>query len=71
MAKKKQVRIKQATKQGFIYCNIGGVFNAQYLTSKIRRGRVIQNGEVSPTIQCDGNSIMRVEEVDERDSDDI
>lgn len=55
------VRIKQATNQGFIKCKIGGVFNGAYPTSKLRRGRVIDNGDVSPTIQCSGIEIYRIE----------
>ena len=57
----KQVKIRQATKLGYIKCNVGGVFNAAYPDSKLRRARVIDNGEVAPTIQCDGNSILRIE----------
>lgn len=59
---KKQVKIRQATKQGYILCNVGGVFNASYPDSKLRRARVIGGGEVAPTIQCDGNNILRIEE---------
>ena len=44
------IKIKQATKQGFIECEIGGVFCSEYPTSELRRGRVIENGQISPTL---------------------
>lgn len=46
------VKIKQATKKGYIDCKIGGVADLSYPTSKTRRGRVINNGEVCPTIMA-------------------
>ena len=46
----KKIKIKQATKQGFIECEIGGVFCSEYPTSELRRGRVIENGQISPTL---------------------
>ena len=55
------VRIKQATKQGYIKCRVGGVFNGAYPTSKLRRARVINEGEVAPTIMANGNEIYRIE----------
>lgn len=44
------VLIKQATKQGFIECRVGGVVDLSYPQSKTRRGRVQENGEICPTI---------------------
>ena len=44
------VYVKQATKDGSIPCRIGGVADLNYPDSKTRRGRVIENGEVSPTL---------------------
>lgn len=35
-----KIKIKQATKQGYIECEDGGVFDASYPNSKLRRGRV-------------------------------
>jgi len=46
------IRIPQATGIGFIEVKQGGVFDMSYPTSKTRRGRVQDNGEVSPTITC-------------------
>lgn len=45
-----KVAIKQATKQGYIECELGGVADLSYPSSKLRRGRVQENGNVSPTI---------------------
>lgn len=46
----KKIKIRQATKQGFIECEIGGVCCLEYPTSTLRRARTIENGQVSPTI---------------------
>lgn len=45
------MKIKQATKQGYIEVPTGGVFNYAYPDSKLRRGRVIDNGNITPTLQ--------------------
>ena len=42
--------IPQETKSGYITCKLGGCVDLSYPKSKTRRGRVIQNGEISPTI---------------------
>jgi len=42
--------IPQATKSGYITCKWGGIVDLNYPNSKTRRGRVIQNGEICPTI---------------------
>ena len=44
------VDIKQATKEGIIPCEVGGVVDLNYPDSKTRRGRVIDNGQVCPTL---------------------
>lgn len=36
----KYIGIKQATEQGYIPCQVGGVADFSYPTSKLRRGRV-------------------------------
>ena len=46
----KKIKIRQATKQGFIECEVGGVCCLEYPTSTLRRARTIENGQVSPTI---------------------
>ena len=42
--------IPQGTKSGYITCKWGGIVDLSYPKSKTRRGRVIQNGEICPTI---------------------
>lgn len=56
-----KVGIKQATKQGFIECRLGGVFDASYPTSELRRGRVQGGGDISPTITSQSMGICRIE----------
>ena len=48
--------IKQATKKGYIEIPPGGVFDASYPESSTRRGRVQDNGKVSPTLTAGGES---------------
>ena len=57
----KVIYIKQATKQGYIACKNGGVFDCSYPTSKLRRGRVQEGGNVSPTLTCESGAIVRIE----------
>lgn len=45
------MKIKQATKQGFAIVRPGGVFDYTFPSSKTRRGRVIDSGKVSPTLE--------------------
>lgn len=57
------VRIKQATSEGFIRCKIGGgVADLSLPTSKTRRGRVQENGEICPTLMTSCN-VYRIEEI--------
>lgn len=46
----RKIGVKQATKDGYIVMNVGGVCDLAYPTSIYRRGRVQGGGEVSPTI---------------------
>ena len=48
--KDNMVLIKQATKDGYIECEVGGVVDLNYPSSKTRRGRVQDGGKVCPTI---------------------
>lgn len=57
----KVIYIKQATKQGYIACKNGGVFDCSYPTSKLRRGRVQEGGNVSPTLTCSSGAIVKIE----------
>ena len=64
-----KIKIKQATRQGYIECESGGVANLSYPDSKLRRGRVIDNGKTSPTIQTE-NEIYKIERVGQISNDD-
>ena len=44
------IRITNATKKGFIPINEGGVLDLSFPESKTRRGRVIDDGNTSPTL---------------------
>lgn len=56
-----KVAIRQATKQGYIECEVGGVADLSYPDSKTRRGRDQDNGNVSPTITATETGICRIE----------
>lgn len=56
------MKIKQATKQGWIECCDGGVADLSYPTSKTRRGRVEDGGCISPTITTTGG-LYRIYEI--------
>ena len=48
--KDNMVLIRQATKEGVIPCEVGGVCDLNYPDSKTRRGRVQGNGQICPTL---------------------
>lgn len=50
MMDREYVGIRQATQKGYIECEIGGVADFSYPTSKLRRGRVQGGGHVCPTL---------------------
>lgn len=56
-----KVRIKQATKQGFIECVVGGAVDLSYPNSKTRRGRVQEGGTICPTITAQNTGIFLIE----------
>ena len=49
-----EIEIKQATKEGYIKCKVGGCYDSSYSDSKTRRGRVQNGGDVTPTITAQG-----------------
>lgn len=55
------VRIKQATSQGYIECEVGGVADLSFPDSKTRRGRVQDMGRVSPTLMAGESEVCRIE----------
>ena len=49
------IEVRQATKNGSIAVKSGGVVDIAFPKSKTRRGRVIDDGETSPTIDTGAN----------------
>ena len=64
-----RVMIKQATKQGYIECEVGGVADFSYPDSETRRGRVQDNGNTCPTLTAESQDICRIEQVGQISSD--
>lgn len=56
-----KVAIKQATKKGYIECEVGGVADLSYPESKTRRGRVQEDGNICPTITATETGVCRIE----------
>lgn len=56
-----KIAIRQATKQGYIECEIGGVADLSYPNSKTRRGRVQDGGQICPTITATETGVCRIE----------
>lgn len=54
------MKVRNATKQGYIECPIGGVLNIAFPESELRRGRVIANGTICPTLDtgCEVGVVM-------------
>lgn len=50
------IEVKNATKQGGITIQNGGVMNITYPTSQTRRGRVIDDGKTAPTLETSANA---------------
>ena len=61
---KEYVGIRQATAKGYIECEVGGIADFSYPTSKIRRGRVQGGGHVCPTLTAQSMGICRIEKFD-------
>ena len=56
-----KVAIKQATKKGYVECEIGGVADLSYPDSKTRRGRVQEDGHICPTLTATETGVCKVE----------
>lgn len=54
-----KIAIRQATKKGYIECELGGVADLSYPESKTRRGRVQENGQICPTITATETGVCR------------
>ena len=57
------VKIKQATKDGYVECKVGGVADLSFPSSTTRRGRVQDNGDTCPTLMAGEQDICRIESV--------
>ncbi len=55
------VKIRQATKDGSIECEVGGCFDASYPESQTRRGRVQDRGNTCPTLTARNQEVVRIE----------
>lgn len=49
-------RVRQATEQGYAICDKGGVFDASYINSTIRRARVQEEGHICGCIMASGDT---------------
>lgn len=70
MKKEKTIKIKNATKKGFIEIGVGGVLDLSQPNSKTRRGRVKENGNLAPTLDtgCEVGVIEQIGNiVDDKD----
>lgn len=56
-----KVSIKQATKKGYVECEVGGVADLSYPDSKTRRGRVQEGGKICPTLTATETGVCRIE----------
>lgn len=56
-----KIAIRQATKKGYIECELGGVADLSYPESKTRRGRAQEGGQICPTITATETGVCRIE----------
>lgn len=57
------IGIKQATKKGYIECELPGVADLSFPNSKTRRGRVEDNGQIVPTLTAAEGGIRYIENI--------
>lgn len=55
------IRIPQATKQGYVEMEAGGVADLSFPNSTTRRGRVQDGGNICPTITDESNGLCKVD----------
>lgn len=61
-----KIQIRVANRRGFALCEVGGVADFSYPSSKTRRGRVQGNGQICPTITSEMMMICKIESVREK-----
>lgn len=59
--KDNMILIKQATKEGFVECECGGIADLSFPSTKTRRGRAQDKGKICPTITTESNGLCRIE----------
>lgn len=59
--KDNMVLVKQATKQGYTECELGGVADLSFPESATRRGRVQDGGKICPTIMAQNQELCKIE----------
>ncbi len=59
--KDNMVLVKQATKQGYAECKLGGVIDISFPDSATRRGRVQNQGEICPTLMSQNQELCKIE----------
>ena len=57
------IKVRVATDKGYTLLSEGGVADLSYPTSNTRRGRVVDMGNVSPTITATESDLCRVEDI--------
>lgn len=55
------VLVKQATAEGYVECECGGVADLSFMGSKTRRGRVQSVGNICTTITAESNGLCKIE----------
>lgn len=55
------IKIKQATKKGYIELDLPGIADFNYPNSKTRRGRVQGRGQICPTITTENGMLFIIE----------
>lgn len=63
------LNIHQATKTGYIFCPVGGLFDSSYPKSKLRRGRVQGGGQICPTLTTSPECLWIVDSIKEEQND--
>ena len=59
------LNIANATKTGYLFCPVDGIFDMSYPNSKLRRGRVQGNGSICPTITCNPDNLWIIDSLEE------
>lgn len=57
------ISITNATSKGYLDCCEGGVFDANYPSSKTRRGRVQEGGAICPTLTANEGNLILIEKI--------